>query len=132
VIRVLVADDSTLVLDAVSQVVEATEGFEVVASATSGEDAVRLAAEMAPDLVLLDVRMPGMGGIEAARRIRDDHPRAVLALCTSDSSARLLGPASAAIASAVIDKLAFSPRSLAELWRLHGPPGTGASPAPGG
>jgi DNA-binding NarL/FixJ family response regulator len=132
VIRVLVADDSALLLEAVSQVVEATEGFELVAGATSGEEAVRLAAEVAPDLVLLDVRMPGMGGIEAARRIRDEHPRAVLALCTSDSSARLLGPASAAIASAVIDKLAFSPRSLDALWRRHGPPGTGASPAPGG
>jgi DNA-binding NarL/FixJ family response regulator len=132
VIRVLVADDSPLLLEAASLVVEATEGFELVGRATSGEEAVRLAALTTPDLVLLDVRMPGINGLEAARRIHATLPRAVLVLCTSDSSARLLGPASATIGAAVLDKLSFSPRTLGALWRRHGPPGTAGSPGPCG
>jgi DNA-binding NarL/FixJ family response regulator len=132
VIRVLVADDSPALLEAASLVVDATEGFELVGRATSGEEAVRLAATTQPDLVLLDVRMPGIGGLEAARRIHAGLPRAVLVLCSSDSSARLLGRASATIASAVLDKLSFSPRTLDALWRRHGPPGTAAPPGPGG
>ena len=68
-IRVVVADDHPPFLRAARAVVGATPGFELVGAAGSGEEAIELAATARADLVLLDVHMPGIGGIEAARRI---------------------------------------------------------------
>ncbi len=70
-VRVLVVDDSQVFRDAAAEVVAATPGFELVAEAESGEGAIAIAELLHPDLVLIDVRMPGLGGIESARRIRD-------------------------------------------------------------
>ena len=71
--RVLIVDDEELIRDAL-ELLLAAEGFDVVASVGSGTEAVAGAREFDPDVVLTDLRMPGMGGIEAARRIRSDSP----------------------------------------------------------
>src|SRR5215468_6087972 len=67
--RVLVADDSSTFLAAVAEVIAAAEGFELDSIALSGEEAVDLAVARRPDLALIDVRMPGIGGREAASLI---------------------------------------------------------------
>ena len=88
-VRLLVADDSSAFLDATIDVIGATDGFELVGTATSGEAAVALAASTLPDIVLIDVRMPGLGGIAAAQRIREQQPATLVVMVTADSSAAL-------------------------------------------
>ena len=68
-IRVLLGDDHTLVREGLRRSIESTEGVEVVGEAANGADMVRLAREARPDVVVLDIRMPEMDGIEAARRM---------------------------------------------------------------
>ena len=78
VIRVLIVDDHALVREGVRHVLTSDGGFEVVGEAATGADAVRLSAELAPDVVVLDLTMPGMSGLEAAPRIRNAAPDARL------------------------------------------------------
>jgi DNA-binding NarL/FixJ family response regulator len=72
VIRVLLADDQALVRAGFRSLLDAQEDIEVVGEAAGGEEAVRLAAELAPNIVLMDIRMPGMDGLAATRRIAAD------------------------------------------------------------
>ena len=82
--RVLIADDSHLFGDAIELILEADERIEVVGRALDGAQAVTLARELDPDVVLLDVSMPGVGGIEAIEAmLRDDAGRRVLILTGS-------------------------------------------------
>ena len=84
-LRVLIADDQALVRSGFRMVVETRPDLEVVAEADSGEEAVRLTGELQPDVVLMDVRMPGMGGIEATHRIVASGSNArILVLTTFD------------------------------------------------
>jgi DNA-binding NarL/FixJ family response regulator len=84
-IRVLLADDQSLVRAGFRMIIKAEPGIEVVGEAGDGAEAVALAAELAPDVVLMDVRMPEMDGIEATRRVvRDESSPRVLVLTTFD------------------------------------------------
>ncbi|MEU9990470.1 response regulator transcription factor [Streptomyces sp. NPDC048045] len=85
--RVLVVDDQFLIRAGLVGLLDAVPGFEVVGEAGDGEEAVRLAAEMRPDVILMDIRMPGTGGIEATERIlaqADGQAPRVLVLTTFD------------------------------------------------
>jgi DNA-binding NarL/FixJ family response regulator len=84
-IRVLLADDQELVRSGFRLILELAEGIEVVGEAGDGQQAVRLAKELRPDVVLMDVRMPGLDGIEATRRLGQAGVEArVLVLTTFD------------------------------------------------
>ncbi len=84
-IKVLVADDEALLRTAFSSLIGAEDDLEVVGTAANGQQAAELAARLAPDVVVMDVRMPVLDGIEATRRITRDGPRSrVLILTTFD------------------------------------------------
>jgi two-component system, NarL family, invasion response regulator UvrY len=107
-IRVLLADDSPSFLAAAVDVVAATEGFELAAAAQSGEEAVDLATAYGPDLALIDVNMPGIGGREAADRIAAASPDTAVVLMTATPD-----PATPPDA---LDKRRLSPATLTEIW----------------
>jgi DNA-binding NarL/FixJ family response regulator len=73
-IRLLVADDHRLFREGVASLLERAADVELVGQAASGEEAVKLVSELEPDLVLMDLQMPGIGGIEATRAIAESHP----------------------------------------------------------
>lgn len=85
-VRVLIADDQVMVRQGFTVLLDAEDGIEVVGQAVDGLDALAKAAELAPDVVLMDIRMPELGGIEATRRLtgRAGPPVKVLVLTTFD------------------------------------------------
>jgi len=91
-IRVLVADDHPIVRAGIVGLLSAAVDIDVVGEAVDGLDAVRLAAELEPDLVLMDLRMPALDGAEATARIIDARPTAkVLVLTTYETDEHILG-----------------------------------------
>ena len=113
--RVLVVDDSEVFRRGMCDVVAATPGFEVVGDAASGREALALAGSLAAELVLLDVRMPEMDGIETALRIRRLHPDVVVLLLTATRRRQVDDPS-----LTVEDKRDLSSQWLADFWRRHG------------
>ncbi|KJS34082.1 MAG: chemotaxis protein CheY [Pseudomonas sp. BRH_c35] len=73
-IRVLVVDDHDLVRTGISRMLADISGLQVIGQADSGEDAIRKARELKPDVVLMDVKMPGIGGLEATRKLLRSYP----------------------------------------------------------
>jgi DNA-binding NarL/FixJ family response regulator len=82
-LRVLVVDDQAPFRTAIRRVLGHARTLDVIAEATDGAEAVRLTGELRPDIVLLDVRMPGMDGPTAARIIAERWPRVSVVLCSS-------------------------------------------------
>lgn len=86
-IRVLVVDDHELVRSGISRLLEDTGMVDVVGQAGSGEDAVRMAKEIEPDIILMDIHMPGIGGMAATRKILHNQPDAqIIAVTVSDDN----------------------------------------------
>jgi DNA-binding NarL/FixJ family response regulator len=84
-IRVLLADDHGLVRDGLARLLASVSDIEVVAAAADGDEAVRLAKEHQPDVILMDLRMPGMNGSEATRRLLEEDPAMQVVILTSFS-----------------------------------------------
>jgi two-component system, NarL family, invasion response regulator UvrY len=116
VVRVLVVDDQELSLRAMAAVVGETPGFEVVGLAATGERAVELAATLLPDLVLMDVNLPGIDGLEATRRVLKALPGLVVLLVSTydeETGASFVVESGAA---GYVTKAAFEPDRLEVAW----------------
>jgi DNA-binding NarL/FixJ family response regulator len=118
-VRVLIVDDQEPFRLAARMVVEATDGFDVVGEAESGEDSVAMAAELAPDLVLMDVNLPGINGLDATRQILSGAAGsgAVVVLLLSTYEEEEYAPRAAECgAAAYIPKAVFGPDRLESAW----------------
>jgi DNA-binding NarL/FixJ family response regulator len=117
-IRVLIVDDQEPYRRAMGAVVDATDGFGVVGSATTGEESLVAAAELRPDLVLMDINLPGIDGIEAAKRLAEltDPPVVVLLSTYDEDQFDLAGSR----ATAYVAKAAFGPDRLSDAWASRG------------
>jgi NarL family two-component system response regulator YdfI len=82
-IRILVADDHLIIRQGLRLILETQEGFEMVGEAADGAEAVRLCAELRPDVVLMDLRMPGLDGLSAIERLRTEQPGIAVVILTT-------------------------------------------------
>jgi DNA-binding NarL/FixJ family response regulator len=115
-IRLLIVDDQRLVRAGLRMLCESTEDIDVVGEGSNGAEAIRLAAELAPDVILMDLRMPGLDGIEATRQIvRSGSASKVLVLTTFDDDSHLYPALSAGAAGFLVKDTA--PADLAEAIR---------------
>jgi DNA-binding NarL/FixJ family response regulator len=114
---VLAVDDHACFRSVLRDVVGATSDLVVVGEADSGEAAVDLVDDLAPDLVLMDVRMPGMGGIAATRKIKERNPSTVVVLVSSTHPDLLRSEQG--LADEVLWKTQLRPKVLDEIWRRH-------------
>jgi DNA-binding NarL/FixJ family response regulator len=90
-IRILLADDHPIVREGLRAVLETQPDFEVIAEAASGDEALRLALSLQPDILLLDLEMPIMDGVEAIRRLRQQQPAARIIVFTAfDNDERII------------------------------------------
>jgi DNA-binding NarL/FixJ family response regulator len=120
-VRVLIVDDQEPFRLAARTVVEATDGFEVVGEVETGEASVEAARELDPDLVLMDVNLPGINGLEATRRILQDSSRIVILLLSTYEEEEYAPRAAECGASAYIPKSSFGPDRLADAWAAATP-----------
>jgi DNA-binding NarL/FixJ family response regulator len=116
-VRVLIVDDQEPFRLAARTVVELTNGFEVAGESDTCEAAVEAARELRPDLVLMDVNLPGIDGMEATRRILAESGDGVVVLILSTYEADEYAPRAVEVgAAAYIPKSEFEPDRLADAW----------------
>lgn len=118
-VRVLIVDDAPFFQEVARELIDATSGFECVGAARSGEEGIDKADRLRPDLVLMDVRMPGIGGLEAARRLTARGNPAVVVLVSADDG---LAEALGGDAPVVLPKGKLCRSLLTRLWEEHGAP----------
>ena len=118
-VTVLVVDDHPGFRDALADLIAASPGFVLKGMACSGEEAIAAVDDLAPELVLMDVVMPGMGGISAARAIRRSSPSVMVVLTSVNSPALYPGASELGDEVASERKQDLGPRRLQELWTNH-------------
>ena len=115
-VSVLIVDDQAPFRIAAAAVVNATPGFRVVGEAASGEEAVESAARLRPDLVLMDINMAELNGIDATRQIVHSQPGTVVMLLSTYQRRDLPAEALQVGAAAYVDKKDFGPDVLMQVW----------------
>ena len=122
VVSVLVVDDQQPFRDAARSVVDRLAGFDVVAEAASGEEAIVKVDQLRPDLVLMDINMGGIDGIEATSQITAAHPSTVVVLLSTYELSDVPPAARTSGAAAYVNKDDFGGRVLRRLWENSGDP----------
>ncbi len=117
--RVLAVDDHPPFLALLRELLRATRYLEGVAEAASGEEAVEAARRLRPDLVLMDVRMPGLGGVAAAKLIKEGCPSTLVVLISTASPDELPLEGTDAFVDVVVRKSDLGPKLLDQLWMQH-------------
>jgi DNA-binding NarL/FixJ family response regulator len=118
-VRVVTVDDQAVFRDAAEAVIRASPGFELAGEACSGEEGLSVVGRLQPDLVLLDVRMPGINGVETARRLAAERPGLVIVLISAQDAAAAPGAGECG-ACAFVAKRDLAPGVLCDLWAEHG------------
>ena len=121
-VQVLVVDDQPPFRAAARAVLNRIVEFDLVGEASSGEEAVALSAQLRPDLVLMDINMGEMNGIEAARRVTIARPETMVILVSTYAAQDLPADARTSGAVAYVHNDELSPRLLRSLWERHGDP----------
>jgi DNA-binding NarL/FixJ family response regulator len=124
-VKVLVIDDSDVFVAACRDVVSSIPSFVGVGEASSGEEGLALAATVNPDLVVVDIILPGIDGLETCRRLRGRSPAPLVVLCSVDDDPRLSGRNLPCSDSPYISKAAFSPAALLAAWQRRASPSVG-------
>ena len=117
---VVVVDDQAPFRQAAKAVLRRLSGFEFAGEASNGLEAIELVNALRPELVLMDINMPDMGGIEATRRILSAHPEVVVFLCSTYDVEDLPPGAAGSGASAYVNKERFGAEVLRRLWADRG------------
>jgi two-component system, NarL family, invasion response regulator UvrY len=115
-VRVLIVDDLEPFRRAARAVVEATADFEVAGEAADGEASVEAAESLRPDIILMDVNLPGISGLEATRRIRATAPWIMVLLMSTREAQEFAGKAAECGAAGYLPKSSLTPEQLMELW----------------
>jgi DNA-binding NarL/FixJ family response regulator len=118
-VRVLTVDDQERFRCVARDVIDATPGFELAGEAENGEEGLLAVDRLAPELVLCDVRMPGIDGIEVARRLHASHPETLVVLISIEDPIDIPSAAQLGAAVPLVRKQDFGPRLLKRLWREH-------------
>jgi two-component system, NarL family, invasion response regulator UvrY len=118
-VRVLTVDDQAVFRAAARDVIDATPGFEALGDAASGAEALALAESLRPDLILMDIRMAGMDGIETTRRLREARPESVVVLISFEDPVDVDAVAHGCGAVASLRKQDFCSDALRRLWATH-------------
>jgi two-component system invasion response regulator UvrY len=118
-VGVVVADDQAPFRRAAKAILGATPGFGLLAEADSGEQAVALAHSLEPDIIVMDIKMPGIGGIEATRLITKAHAATLVVLVSSYRECDLPDRARACGAAAYVAKEGFGRGVLERIWNEH-------------
>lgn len=120
-VRVLIVDDQLPFRTIARTVVGVTEAFTVVGEAESGEQAVAVVLQATPQLVLMDINLPGINGVEATRQIVEQRPGTIVVLLSTYQVDDLPEGADSCGAAAYVHKEDFSSALLASLWEQHRP-----------
>ena len=119
-IRVLIADDHRLFAEALEAILDAEPRIEVVARARNGEEAIEQTLALRPDVILMDIAMPGVDGVEATKRIREQLPGACVLMLTGSNSRADVARSRAAGAAAYVTKDRIASQLIDAIMELAG------------